>query len=177
MKKIILALLTLGIMLSFTACEVDTESTPSSTNDQTTATSDDSSSTVENASEKSSNTYEGEGNIDDYHIKIVSASKDTDYQGKDAIVVTYQWTNNSDESQMFSTAFSDKAFQNGIECTSAYFVDGIDAQQPLTEIKPGATFEVKRAYELKDDSDVTIEVTPWISLGDDTMVTKTFSVK
>ena len=118
-------------------------------------------------------TMEGEGDLGDYHIKIVSATTAKDYEGKEVLVVTYEWTNNGDEEQMFSTAFTAKAYQNGIECTTAYFVDAVDSEKSLTNIKPGASLEVKEAYALNDNSDVEIEVTEWISFNDDKVV-KTF---
>ncbi len=120
-------------------------------------------------------TMDGEGELGDYYIKIVSATIDKDYEGKDVLVVTYEWTNNGDEEQMFSTAFTAKAYQNGIECTTAYLVDSVDAEKSLTNIKSGATLEVKEAYQLNDTTDVEVEVTEWISFGDDKVV-KTFKL-
>lgn len=78
---------------------------------------------------------------------------------------------------MFSTAFSAKAFQNGVECDDLTVVDGVDKKKLLSKIKPGATLEVQEAYVLDGDSDVSIEVGPWISIGESSKVTKTFSVK
>ena len=122
-------------------------------------------------------TMQDEGDIGDYHIKIVSAEKGQDYSKKDVIIVTYEWTNNSDDEQMFSTAFQAKAFQGGIECSSLTVVDGVDGAKPLSNIKPGATLTVQEAYLLNDDSDVEVEVSAWISFGNDAKVVKTFSVK
>ena len=118
-----------------------------------------------------------EGDIGDYHLKIVSAKKGKDYSKKDVLIVTYQWTNNGDDEQMFSTAFSISAYQNGVECDDITMVDGVDTQQSLSKIKPGATMELQDAYILDGDSDVSIEVGPWISIGESSKVTKTFSVK
>lgn len=164
------------VCLTAASCgELDTSSPnsgPSSTASQTEKTNEP----AETNPDKSN--QEGEGDIGDYHIKIVSSEKGKDYSGNDVLIVTYEWTNNSDEEQMFSTAFAAKAFQNGIECGDAIMVDGVDSQKLLANIKPGATLEVKDAYKLDGDSDVEIEVKPWISLEDNPpMVKKTFSVK
>ena len=129
------------------------------------------------ASDAGNKTLQGEGDIGEYNIKIVSAKTGKDYAGKDVLIVTYQWTNNSDKEKMFSTAFSAKAYQDGVECGGITVVDGVDTQKMLSNIKPGATLEVQDAYILKSDSDVEIEVGPWISLGEETKVVKTFSVK
>lgn len=118
---------------------------------------------------------DGEGSLGDYYIKIVSAAKAKDYSGADVLIVTYEWTNNADDAAMFSTAFTAKAYQNGVECTTAYMVDGVDTEKGLTKIKPGTTLEVQEAYKLNDNSDVSVEVTKWISF-DDAMVTKIFTL-
>lgn len=173
MKKIILTCMSLLLIFSLASCELDSTEGQDVNND-----TNNGSSTVEKASEPVKvQPTEGEGDIGDYHIKIVGAEKGKDYGDDDVLIVTYEWTNNSDEDKMFSTAFSAKAFQNGIECSSATIVDGVDANKLLSDIKPGASLEVQEAYELNDDSDVTIEVTPWIDFSDDTVITKTFSVK
>lgn len=119
---------------------------------------------------------DGEGDIGDYHIKIVSARLGKDYSDKDVLIVTYEWTNNGDEEQSFSLSFSDKAYQDGIECSSSLFVDGVDINKLSQDVKPGATLTLEAAYLLNDTSDVTVEVGPWISWGNETKVTKVFSV-
>lgn len=164
MKKIVCLLMVSLLLLSFAACADVSSGTPqeSSSPDPVVSTPD--------------GVMDEEGDLGDYHIKIVSASVSEDYEGNSALVVTYEWTNNSDEEQMFSTAFSAKAYQNGVECTSAFLVDGVDAEKSLTNIKPGATLEVQEAYELTDTSNVEVEVTEWISFSDDKVV-KTFTLE
>ena len=120
-------------------------------------------------------TLEGEGDIDNCHVKIVSAEKGKDYDNVDVLVVTYEWANNSEKNQTFETTFSDKVYQNGIACESAYVSD-IESQS-FTEIKPGAVLTLQRAYVLQDHSDVIVEVTAWIDFGNSPIVTKTFSLQ
>ncbi len=127
--------------------------------------------------ESEHSTMEGSGEIGDYYIEVVSAKKGQDYSYKDVLIVTYKWTNNSNKDQMFSTAFSDKAYQNGIECSSLTIVDGVDNHKPLSNIKPGASLEVQKAYLLDGDADVVIEVGPWLPLGNERKIVKTFSLK
>jgi len=144
---------------------------------ETSGTKAQSTATTAPKATEASKEMDTEGDIGDYHLKIVSAKKGKDYSKKDVLIVTYEWTNNSDDSQMFSTAFSAKAFQNGVECNDLTVVEGVDKKKLLSEIKPGATLEVQEAYVLNDDSDVSIEVGPWISLGNESKIVKTFSVK
>lgn len=122
-------------------------------------------------------TMEGEGKIDDYYIKIVGAETGKDYGGEEVLIVTYEWTNQSHEDQNFSFAFSDKAFQNGTECSPYTLVDGIESDKLLSDIKPGTTLTVQQAYLLQDHSDVTVEVTALIDFGNSPIVTKTFSLQ
>lgn len=118
-----------------------------------------------------------EGKVGDYYIKIDSAKKGKDYSGNDVLIVTYIWTNNSDEEQMFSTAFHITAYQDGIECDSFVFVDEIDSNKSLTNIKPGVSYEVQDAYALNGNGDVVIEVKEWFSFDDEVKVSKTFSIE
>lgn len=120
---------------------------------------------------------EGEGDIGDYHIKITKTEKGKDYKDNDVLIVTYEWTNNGKDEKMFSTAFAAKAYQDGIECSNITVVDGVDTQKLLTNIKPGATLAVQEAYVLSGDSDVSIEITPWIDISKTEKVVKTVSVK
>ena len=178
MKKLILWLAAAALLLSLCACDTGNESTDSSPKEKEQQT--ETQNTPAGAAEQSSTEQttaapepDGEGTIGDYYIKIVSAEKGKDYGGKDVIVVTYEWTNNSDEEKMFSTAFTAKAYQNGIECVSAYLVDGVDSQKTLANIKPGTSMEVKEAYELNDSSEVLVEVGEWLGF-DNTKVEKKF---
>ena len=48
----------------------------------------------------------------------------------------------------------------------------------MKDIKPGATLNIQKAFELDNtSSDVEIEVTEWLSLNNDTVLTKTFQIK
>lgn len=110
-----------------------------------------------------------------YAVSIDDCKVTTDYSGKPAIVVTYSFTNNADKATAFMTAISAKCFQNGVELDFGV-VEDADAQSGMNEIKPGATTTVQEAYLLDDESDVTVECTELISLSDDILAEKTFSV-
>lgn len=123
---------------------------------------------------------EGEGDIGDYHVIIKEIELAKDYAGKPAIVVTYEWTNNSDEAKAFGYVIDDKAFQNGIECESSIIkivTDEYDGK--YKEIKPGKTLEFKYGYLLNDtQSDVEVELQPLISfLRSPTTISKTFELE
>jgi len=118
----------------------------------------------------------GKGTIGKYEIEIISADKAKDYAGKNVIVITYKWTNNSDSATSFMMVFRDKVYQDGVECASTVVMKGDGFDKQSADIKAGAALEVKVAYKLNDDSDISVEVEGLLSFSDE-KVEKTFSVK
>lgn len=114
-------------------------------------------------------------NDSDYEVTIDGCEITTDYAGKKAAVVTYTWTNNSDKDNSFMVAISADAFQNGTQLGSA-IVSDIDAQATMNKIKPGITQTVQEAYELADDSDITVECSELISFNDELLAEAVFQV-
>lgn len=110
----------------------------------------------------------------EYLVTIDGVTVTTDYSGDPAIVVEFTFTNNSDEATSFAVACYAKAFQNGVQLDSAYVTD-VDSNY-TTELKPGASVTVRRAYSLSDESDVTVEVEEFLSLDDTILAEATFSV-
>lgn len=93
-------------------------------------------------------------------LKIVSHSISKDYDGKDVLVIEYEWTNTTDKAVSFMTQFRDKVFQNGIECDSSVVgCNDIDSQQQMNDIQPGTTYNVKVGYHLQDNSTANVVVT------------------
>lgn len=117
--------------------------------------------------------------IGDYEVEILTCRLTKDYEGKDAVIITYRFTNVlGDEPASFMWSFSDKVYQGGVECETAYIYDddSYDSANKDKEIKAGASLEVECAYVLNDTtSDVEVEVTELISL-DETKITKTFEI-
>ncbi len=112
-----------------------------------------------------------EGHIGDY-IVVVKDSILAKQNDNDVLIVTYSFTNNSDDSKAFMYAITDKLFQNGVELGTVYGSWGIDDvynfDNRSKEIKPGVTLDVQCAYELNDTTtDVEVEITEWISFNDD----------
>ena len=126
----------------------------------------------------------GDGNayirvdIGDYTVEILSARKSTDYEGKDAIVIRYSFTNNSDDATSFMFATQSKAFQDGVELEMAVLMDDdtYNSQDLTKEIKTGASIEVEKAFVLDSDSPVEAEVSELVSFDDEQKVEKTFDL-
>lgn len=70
-----------------------------------------------------------------YDVEIVTAKTATDFQGNPAIIVTYNFTNNSNANASFLTSVSANAFQNSVQCNVATMMpDVMDAQPSLAEV-------------------------------------------
>ncbi len=108
--------------------------------------------------------------IGDYGCVVKSAVLCKDWTDQDAVLVTYEFTNNSSDSISFDIALDAKAFQDGVGLETA-ILDSDETDYLDVEIKPGVTKEVKKAYVLRDTStDVEIEVSELISFSDDKLV-------
>lgn len=125
----------------------------------------------------SSDTYE-QATSSQYAVTIDSCKQTKDYKGKAVVVITYTWTNNSDRSQAFYTAITDKAFQDGVELESAYLTNGESTKNATKEIKPGKSLKVKQAFRLDSKTEpVTVECSEWVSFTDALLAKKTFNLK
>jgi hypothetical protein len=138
-------------------------------------------------SSKSSTGYSDSGNnagnqtsdgvVGDYKVTFLSANYYTD--SDPLLIVTYEFTNKSNETTSFFSAISDKAFQNGKELDRKIFVDveGFDLSTRTQEVKPGETLHVQCAYGLIDThTDVNIELTEAFSLTNNDKVTLTITL-
>lgn len=129
-------------------------------------------------SESGGGKMEGSGDLGDYHVDIKDAILVDDYEGNPAIVVTYAWTNNSDDTTSAMVALHGKAFQDGVQLDNAMVVgqEGYESGTSMTEIRPGTTIDVQAAFELRNtESVVEFEISELISFSDD-VVTMDFDL-
>lgn len=108
-------------------------------------------------------------NYDDSDEKCLVATKcwfDTDYAGKDAIVVQFEWTNIKNKSANFAFSIDINAYQNGIELDNATGCDSVDSGNSYKDVLPNATITITEAYILDDTSNVNIIAKKFI-LGDE----------
>ncbi len=109
-------------------------------------------------------------------VKIADHKLSKDYKGEDILVVNYEFYNGEEADQAFAYNFTDTAYQNGVECNDTVIgCDDVDAQTQLDNIQPGITYTVKVGYHIKDKSDVTIKITPWI--GDEVVLEETLKLE
>lgn len=168
MNKSISTLLAISLILIFAVFGI-----ASSSSDDATNNAEQSKEAVETQNQ------EQNGKLGDYVVEIKSARFSKTYDGKDAVIVTYGFTNNSSNPSSFSFAIEDAAFQNGIGLNETYFLedgDSYSSDNQTKEIKTGSTLDVDVAYELNDStSDIEIEVKELISFSDK-KITKTFTI-
>ena len=93
--------------------------------------------------------------LDDYELAYKSACIMADFEGKDALVLTLDFTNNSKDTATYFWCISETFTQN--DQTLEYAViyqDADDYSQVIddqfTEVAPGETIEIKTAYLLAD---------------------------
>ena len=119
-----------------------------------------------------------QGTLGDYEIEIVSAYSAEDYDMNPSLVVTYQFSNNSDTATSFDIALIATAYQDGFELEETFVFDdnACYTENGEKKIKPGKSIAVQKAYILKNEiSSVEIEVTETFSLSDDKVI-QTFTL-
>ncbi len=84
----------------------------------------------------------------------------SEYAEKEVLVVTYEWTNDSQENLMPANAVTVTAFQSGIELDKAIFYSFGGNDLSFSEIRPGTTVELTEAFYLRTHDDVEVEITP-----------------
>ncbi len=130
------------------------------------------------SAQKSNNEMQDKGTLGNYEVEILSAKLSKDYEGKDVVIIEYNFTNNGDDAMSFSVALIDKVFQDGIELEHSYFIDNndYDAGNTSKEIKKGKSITVQSAFVLNDTTTpIEVEVSEFISLSSKKVI-KTFDI-
>lgn len=122
---------------------------------------------TEESDTKTDFTYEQDG----YTFKFLKYQVvDSDTQGK-ILYTFYNFTNNSGSTIEAANALIPRAFQNGVELSTSFPDSTPIAEYDNTykSVQDGGSLDVVFMYQLTDESDVSIEITP-ISYSDDTPV-------
>jgi len=109
--------------------------------------------------------FEGKGSVKDFDVEILEAKKAETFDGKDAVVITYRWTNNSDDTAIFMDALDTCVFQDGIQLDSSIANDDSESylEDNMRKVRPGKTLDVSLAYELRSDSpEIEVEVSDFL---------------
>jgi|SRR5690625_610973 len=96
--------------------------------------------------------------LGEYVITVQNYSLGTDYEGNDALIIEYDWVNNSDESVSPFITFTLKGFQDGVETDDVFMVDGVDLSIGQKEVRPGGEIEGAQDVVGIDDISKTLEL-------------------
>lgn len=113
----------------------------------------------------------GSGDLGDFYVEIKGGQLAEDYEGKPVCIITYSWTNNSDETTSAIYEIGAKAFQDGVELDTAYFIldkSVYDTGTSMKDVRPGATADVQCAFILANEtSDVEFELSEFFTFSKD----------
>lgn len=177
MKKLVALLMAAAIMLSATACSFSTQTSSKAKEDATVSQATDDKATSDKAAddakaeskeEKTDDKAAGSkpivtGKLESSEVTIESARLSKDVDDKQVVILTYKFTNNSDESASFFSAVDDTTFQKGVELERGVVVDDDYKDGSMKEVKKGASIELDESYILTDEkSPVEIELTEFM---------------
>lgn len=112
---------------------------------------------VTSAADEEANSMPEEGAVGDFYVSLKDCAVVQDYEGNDALLVNYSFTNNSEETTSALIGVYLKAFQDGVQLEIAT-VMGRDYDEQK-EIRPGVTMETcQAAFLLNSNSPVEVEV-------------------
>lgn len=153
MKKRALAMIFAALMmLSMTGCGSTSDANnTSATNDTGSAVAGDAADEPDASADEVS-----DGVLGSYAVEIKGAKLCKDFEGNNAIMITYSWTNNSEETTSPLGSMVEKAFQDGVQIDTA-IVD-FEYSDGMSEVRPGTTVDVETIYKLSSDSTVEFEI-------------------
>lgn len=97
----------------------------------------------------------------DTTLKYLKHEVITDNNGREVVVVYFDFSNNSEDNTAFAYNYDVTCFQNGKELDYPLISFDIDEYNNIArELQTGANITVARIYILEDKSNVDLEVTP-----------------
>lgn len=111
--------------------------------------------------------------VGNYIVEIVNCEIAKDGEGKDVAIITYNFTNNSEEAASFAYAINDVVYQDGVEAERSYWYDVVENEEDngTKEIKTGTTLKVVQAYYLNNvTSPIEVEITELFGFTDEKVV-------
>lgn len=110
----------------------------------------------------------------------IEDAKVVDADGKKVIIVSYKFTNKSDNAESFTSIMKSDAFQDGMSISHSLInseIEGFDSNSTAERIDPGKTITVQEAYTLANEtSPVEVRVSEFHSESG-VSVTKTFNLQ
>lgn len=79
--------------------------------------------------------------LGEYTLTIQKYSLGVDYEGNNALIIDYDWVNNSADSASPFMTFMLKGFQDNVETDDVIMVEGVDLGTGQKEVRPGGVIE------------------------------------
>lgn len=155
MKNRIWALLfALALTLSLAACGGEDSGQEESGQPQSSQGEDGGDAAKTDEPEPEPPAAEGVGDLGNFHVEVKGAALTKDYDGKPVIVVTYAWTNNSEDTTSAVASMYEQAFQDGVQLETAYLFDNpnYDSELSMKDVRPGTTLDVQCAFVLTSET-------------------------
>jgi hypothetical protein len=111
----------------------------------------------------------------DYVVTIDGCTKGTDYEGNQCVVLSFTFTNNSDENTSMASTVDIQVYQDGVQQEMA-IVDSLDTANYSNNVQPGSSIQVQVAYEAPSDSDIEVDCYDMWSLDETELASQTFSL-
>ena len=130
------------------------------------------------ATETSTPETAGSGTLGEYSVSITGCAPAKTYEDKDAVVITYSWTNNSQNTTDFLSAFNTIVSQNGVKCDTSIVTgdSGYSVDNQTKDVGPGESLDVQVAYLLQDATNpIDVSVFEFLSTTNET-VAQTFDI-
>lgn len=110
--------------------------------------------------------------LGEYTLIIQGYSLGVDYEGNDALIIEYDWVNNSEDTTSPFMTFNLKGFQDDVETDYSIMVEGADIGTGQKDVRPGGTIE--GAQTTVSISDITkpleLELNELFSLNSDPFI-------
>ncbi len=176
-KKIFCTLFVLVMILVTSACGGDAAPTNQPTTPpaetETPAATEEKGIAPEEPEEVATNSNgktEQSGTLGNFAVEIKGASLAEDYEGNPAIIITYSWTNNSEETTSVMASMLEQAFQDGVQLDTAIISDAgvYDSDIGMKDIRPGTTIETQCAYVMTSETSIVeFEISEFMSFSDE----------
>lgn len=170
-RKLLMGIAAAGMLISLAACGGDDGGAENQTTETTPVSESMPTGTYEAAEAASAPaSADGVGTIGDFGVEITGAALAQDYEGNLAIVISYVWTNNSEDTTSPMAEVIESAFQDGIELETAFIADDevYDSGSSMKEVRPGASLEVQAAYTLDSETSVVeFEIEEFLGFSDE----------
>ena len=119
---------------------------------------------------------EESGALGDFGVDIHEFELVEDYNGNPAIIISYSFTNNGEDTTSGMVALSDIAYQNGVQLDTAIITGRDIGSNNMKDIKTGASIELQAAFLLSSNTaPVEFEVSEFASFSDKKLG-KTFEI-